>query len=184
MNYEEKYKNALKRARECMKDGGISQNTIDYLCNIFPELAEAKDEKIRKGLIENFKWFCGDFPETTTWGKDDDMLVKDIITWLEKQCERNLDWSEEDERNLKGIIDEIEANKNQAPDYDLATYDRFLHWLKSLRLQNKWKPSDEQIKAIRLARSFVTDDFGDNPTLSEILIELEKQLKKLKGGEG
>ena len=43
------------------------------------------------------------------------------------------DWSEEDERNLKGIIDEIEANKNDAPDYDLATYDRFLFWLKSLK---------------------------------------------------
>ena len=42
-------------------------------------------------------------------------------------------WSEEDERNLKGIIDEIEANKNSAPDYDLATYDRFLSWLKSLK---------------------------------------------------
>lgn len=42
-------------------------------------------------------------------------------------------WSEEDERNLKGIIDEIEANKNNAPDYDLATYDRFLSWLKSLK---------------------------------------------------
>ena len=41
MNYEEKYKNALERARECMKDGGISQNTIDYLCDIFPELKDS-----------------------------------------------------------------------------------------------------------------------------------------------
>lgn len=110
----------------------------------------------------------------------------------------NSEWSEEDERNLQGIIDEIEANKHNAPDYDLATYDRFLSWLKSLKdrvgnfddgykvgfsaaKHNQWKPSDEQMKAIRLARSFVTDDyFSDNPTLSEILIELENQLKKLR----
>ena len=43
------------------------------------------------------------------------------------------EWSEEDERNLQGIIDEINANKNNAPDYDLATYDRFLSWIKSLK---------------------------------------------------
>ena len=42
-------------------------------------------------------------------------------------------WSEEDERNLEGIIDEIEVNKNNAPDYDLATYDRFLSWFKSIK---------------------------------------------------
>lgn len=47
-------------------------------------------------------------------------------------------------------------------------------------LEERWKPSDEQIKAIRLARSFVTDDFDEHPTLSETLIELEAQLKKLK----
>lgn len=42
-------------------------------------------------------------------------------------------WSEQDERNLKGVIDEIEANKNSAPDCDLATHDRFLSCLKSIR---------------------------------------------------
>lgn len=45
--------------------------------------------------------------------------------------------------------------------------------------QKQWKPTEEQIKAIGLARTFVTDDFSDNPTLSEILIQLEEQLKKL-----
>ncbi len=34
---------------------------------------------------------------------------------------------------MQGIIDEIEANKNNAPDYDLATYDGFLSWLKSFK---------------------------------------------------
>ncbi len=48
-----------------------------------------KDEKIRKALIENFKFFCGDFPETTKWGKDDDLLVTDIISWLEKQVDKD-----------------------------------------------------------------------------------------------
>ena len=41
-------------------------------------------------------------------------------------------WSKEDECNLRGIIDEIQVNKNNAPDCDIKTYDRFLNWLKSL----------------------------------------------------
>lgn len=42
-------------------------------------------------------------------------------------------WDEEDEHTLQGIIDEIQANKNQAPDYDFETYDRFLFWLKTIK---------------------------------------------------
>ena len=79
--------------------------------------------------------------------------VRECINWLKSLKDRVIpqskqEWSEEDERNLQGIIDEIEANKNQAPDYDLATYDRFLSWLKSLRHQNHWKPSERQMRAV------------------------------------
>lgn len=76
MNYEQKYKEALERARECMKDGGISQNTIDYLCNIFPELAESEDERIKKEII--------DYIKTGTYKKD-------WIAWLEKQCTKEVE---------------------------------------------------------------------------------------------
>ena len=50
-----------------------------------------------------------------------------------KKIEQKPVWSEEDEHNLQGIIDEIQANKNNAPDYDIETYNRFLSWLKSLK---------------------------------------------------
>ena len=81
MDYEHKYKDALERAKE-MCAMPTDKATMEY---IFPELKESEGERIRKELIENFKWFCGDFPETTKWGKDDNLLVKDIIAWLEKQ---------------------------------------------------------------------------------------------------
>ena len=47
-------------------------------------------------------------------------------------------------------------------------------------LEKTWKPSQKQLNAIKLAKSFVTDDFGANPTLSETLNELLEQLKKLR----
>ena len=61
-------------------------------------------------------------------------------------------WSEVDERMLSGIIDEIEANKREAPSYDIPLYDMYLNWLKSLedrvKPQNTWKPSNEQMEVL------------------------------------
>ena len=93
---------------------------------------------------------------------------------------QNPSWSEEDERMYKAIS--IALSLKDAKGYLGSWYktpEDADDWLKSLKYRRIWKPSDEQIEAIRLARSFVTDDFSDNPTLSEILIELENQLKKL-----
>ena len=102
------------------------------------------------------------------------------IGWLnsldEKFTSRESTWSEEDDRNFQGIIDEIEANKNQAPDYDLATYNRFLSWLKSLKQRYTWKPSDEQMEVLVWCRPLFVA-----PKLKGILESLINDLKKLKG---
>jgi len=50
-----------------------------------------------------------------------------------KKIEQKTVWSEEDEKNWQGVIDEIKANKSNAPDCDVKTYDRFLSWLESLK---------------------------------------------------
>lgn len=84
-------------------------------------------------------------------------------------------WSEEDERNFQGIIDEIEANKRSAPDYDIATYDRFLSWLKSLKNRYTWKPSDEQMKALKEASDEHWELYG-----FASLYTLYQDLRKLK----
>ena len=79
MTKEEKakaYDEAIQRAKECLKDGTISQNTIEYVTNIFPELKESEDEKIRKRLVELVK-------------QSSEILEKknqsSMLTWLEKQ---------------------------------------------------------------------------------------------------
>ena len=83
-----------------------------------------------------------------------EMAALDMAYWFENQSEQKPAWSEEDERNLEGIIDEIEANKNDAPDYDLVTYDGFLSWLKSLkdRIQpqpkQEWSEKDKNMKSL------------------------------------
>lgn len=95
--------------------------------------------------------------------------------------EQSSTWSEEDEKEYKYVlkfVDNILNNCGNKKDYEHCK--RCYDWLKSIRPQSHWKPSDEQVEAIRLARSFVTDDFNEHPTLSEILMELEEQIKKLR----
>jgi len=64
------------------------------------------DEEIRQALIENFKFYCGDHLKTSKWGKDDDLLVTDIIAWLEKQRGESWKPSEEQLRVLKAHLED------------------------------------------------------------------------------
>lgn len=175
-----RYDEALERARKIH-----SETEFDYekgmMEEIFPELAESEDEKIRRELIKFIKKRnrsgCDyDYDKWIAWlekqsAKEvdaryenlEELLVADNIyqmsmneamveeakskaikalselsisklLGLEKQGKQKpAEWSEEDEHTLNGIIDEIEANKASAPDYDLATYDSFLSFLESLK---------------------------------------------------
>lgn len=84
MDNENKYNNALKKLQEALapKDGcKISGLTRGCIENIFPELVESEDERIRKELTEFLKQASGGFLNTTikckTFGK--------WLSWLEKQ---------------------------------------------------------------------------------------------------
>ncbi len=256
MDYEQKYKDVLEQMRGFTPD----ERGLVLICpsDLFPELRESEDERIRKDLIAFVKSRLAGFPDCDrfiAWlekqrqEKSIDISIKekahqiawetskhydpdackqewcemaaiDMAALLEKQGEQkpawseedeeipnliiarlhshpNVDleeyskeydwlnyslkslkdrvqpkqeWSEEDERNLQGIIDEIKANKTDAPDYDIATYDRFLSWLNSLRPQNEWKPSDMELEVLRLA----AEKDGT------CLMGLYEQLKKLR----
>ena len=110
-----------------------------------------------------------------------DRIICDITEQDEwKLIEKKSAWSEEDEYTLKGIIDEIEANKNNAPDYDIKVYDRFLVWLKSLKdrvqPQSRWKPSEEQMRALHDINLTGNISYAGQ---GQLLIELYNDLKKL-----
>ena len=51
MNYEEKYKEALSRAKKMLASKRSVIVEKQALETIFPELAESEDERIRKDLI-------------------------------------------------------------------------------------------------------------------------------------
>lgn len=89
MTQEEKakrYDGALERAREWYNDPHITIGLKGNLEDIFPELKESEDERIRKVLIDYFNRYkeqeeCG---VKTFYGIPTD----NILAWLEKQGQK------------------------------------------------------------------------------------------------
>ena len=82
-DYEQKHKEDLEEAKSWLAIAKENSNklAIQILENLFPELQESDDEKIRKGIIE--------YLEHSQFGKEhyliDDDIVRRYIAWLEKQ---------------------------------------------------------------------------------------------------
>ena len=142
------------------KDGNsVFQNDI---VEQNPAWSEEDDRNLSIAIQYVFQHGC---LSTVDWLKS----LKDRVG-CEANCTTKQEWSEEDERNLQGIIDEIEATKNHAPSYDLATYDRYLSWLKSLRPQKQ--ELSEQDKELLIFNKLTSlgypcDANGNIPTYEE-----------------
>ena len=84
-----------------------------------------------------------------------------------KKIEQKSAWSEEDENKLSSVLFLLHEYKNY-------NFDR---WLKSLRPQNRWKPSDEQMRVLDLA---IRCGINRGTTEETTLVSLFNDLKKLK----
>ncbi len=81
MNYEKKYNEALERARNLYP--GVHSHNKAMLEQIFPELAESEDERIRKWLVGYFSSIA-----ETVWIHRNTVTIEEILAWLEKQKEQ------------------------------------------------------------------------------------------------
>jgi hypothetical protein len=103
-------------------------------------------------------------------------LKEKLYDWLKSIKDRvqpKQEWNKEDEDILNTIINYFEI------DLECTENDDIIRWLKSLRPQNKWKPSDEQIYWLKWAIGGMQDTEKANEAeavLKELLEELEKLL--------
>lgn len=137
LSIEEKaraYDEALERARLSrlqLLDIGEEATEIEY---IFPELVESEDEKIRKALIDGFTVM----KESKNCGKtfsNHNIPVADILAWLEKQGEQNLEWSKEENDKISTIVAWIKDYPRLAKFNEEAFVkaNNYAEWLKSIR---------------------------------------------------
>jgi len=84
------------------------------------------------------------------------------------------EWSEEDEAHRKSIISTIEMCMNECSKgakVILDCYESDIAWLKSLRPQSQWKPSEEQMEALHHYVETTTD--GELDLLYNDLLKLK-----------
>lgn len=171
MTTEEKakaYDEAIKRARDVYTYYCDDREQLRKIESIFPELKKSEGERIRKELLQIAKESEDSFYMVMTPDKR-----KHLIAWLEKQGEHGPVWSKKDEHWRQKAIDFMKH-----PDLIKATPTLAKHiiaWLKSLRPQNKWTPSDEQMDA--LAKNV---EYVNISCTQPILKGLLKDLKKLR----
>ena len=96
------------------------------------------------------------------WPADKDTLTQD---------QQPAEWSEEDEQWLESIIKDYEDSLVKDKDH-AAIIEIKIDFLKSLRHQPHWKPSEKQLIELRHVISGCSFEV-------EAIIELEKQLQKL-----
>lgn len=110
-DYKKKYEHALERARN-IRFGNPQSGTANVVCEeIFPELKESEDERIRKYIIKHFqehldacKRFTNDgmFPP---FSATEIKMLEASIAWLEKQGKQIPKWIQWTGKNLKEVID-------------------------------------------------------------------------------
>ena len=123
---EEKYEKALLKARVA-KQNTESAVTIGILEEIFPELKESEDERMKKELIK-FLQECHNI-DSGFFSRYCEIPFAQMLAWLEKQGKQKPTWSEEDEVKINRIVACLE-NLNVA-DNDILLKD--VDWLKSLK---------------------------------------------------
>ena len=163
----QRYDEALEIAKTLYGSSEPMSGCNVIIETLFPELKESEDEKIRKGIID-FLWKEKIFLQEAHSSVENNpkyRFVMDAIAWLEKQGDKPA-WSEEDEVKINRIVACLE-NLNVA-DNDILLKD--VDWLKSLKPQNRWKPSDEQMMALLYHCSN-----------GSVLTSLYNDLNKLKG---
>lgn len=133
-------KEAIEVIKKNWPDSGFTQ-LREALNTLVPELKESEDERIRKAIGAAI---CGTMAVSIL--EANGANLPDALAYLERQKEQKpAEWSEEDKKWFKEIELMALSFSN-----DTNYRERFFNWLKSIRPQSHWKPSEEQVDALRV----------------------------------
>jgi len=151
MDYKKLYDEALERARK-IHDEIVNNEVIGFpgqITDIFPELCESEDERIRKWLIKYFS-YIGE----RNWLHGEAFTCTQILAWLEKQKEP----------------DDKELSEKIAAAYQLGVKDKEQKPVE----KPKWDDSDMREDESELQTRFAFYTYKDDPTvlyLSNVFVE-------------
>ena len=183
MDYEKKYNEAIERARTIIegKDGWNFADHIEIdpvIKEIFPELAESEDERMRKAVMASV---CND-------SHISDEEKNRRLAWLERwpidagtfhvrYVEVQHPWGEEDEKNIGSIAARLDSILDCSNATEAIKITKEIAWLKSLRPQKHWKPSKEQMEALEHALAACESEWAyEDLELRSLIVDLKKQM--------
>jgi hypothetical protein len=170
------------------EDERIRYSLMSFL-NSLSETEVPSKEEFRKWWY----WLEKQGEQKPSWSEEDEKIYQSIIddtvqenqlddkqiNWLESLKDRvqpqpKQEWSEEDRKHIDNIISLL----NQAKEEYVRKSGQFpswineILWLKSLKSQNMWKPSEEQLNEVKNA-------IGITGTNGIVLLSLYNDLKSL-----
>ena len=190
------YDEALEKARQLCAYP-TTKPFISDLQDLFPELMESEDERIRKALIKYYS-----FDKDGGSHALDNITPEQILDWLERQGKQG----SIKEHDICDTCDEktscvipcpmklvgqkpTDCSEDDEYYYDIIQYilnnecvgktdkENAINWFKSLKDRYTWKPSDEQITWLYRA----ADNASKDSRMKQVLNELLSDLKKLRG---
>ena len=158
-------------------DGANIMFTQDLKEEMFPEIRESEDERIRKKLISYFSAVKGFSTLEYNYG----ISNEDAIAWLEKQGkQKSAEWSEKEQQIIKDAACFILACVNTAETKEEEKrLEELADKLQDLRPQKQWKPSKEQLYYLSWIANIKLGDSVVEQEVSKHLNELYEQLKQL-----
>jgi hypothetical protein len=156
MDYEKKYEEALERARAYYEFYKENPAKAQPFIDIFPELVESEDERIRKvllNLVSNDK-----ANGYTRFYEEGGITCDDAIAYLEKQKEKSekpIFPESEDERVIKAITHILYENYTDAAVIEGVEIAEIVTWLEKQKEQKPavYKIPDEILEEMATAKA-------------------------------
>jgi len=141
MDYEKKYNEALERARK-IHDEIVNNEVLGFpgqITDIFPELCESEDERMRKAALEGIEYLERDFG----WDFIGDIDILDVKEYLEKQKEKKPAGCADD------VVSEAEeyTSKVSCGEYGVEVTEAYIAGVLSERNRGTcWSEKDERMR--------------------------------------
>jgi hypothetical protein len=171
--------------------------------SIHPATKEQRDLLFKKMHEAGYEWDAKKkelkkIDQKPAWSEDDELIRNALINivrgvasnqgyegfvdWLKSLKDRmqpKQEWSEDDKRKLNTVCSLMYSNPAQDPFYAKVSLE---NWLKSLRPQKQWKPSEGQLECLGYAIDKAEKDYSPlvNNRIYLTLKALKEQLTKLK----
>jgi hypothetical protein len=129
MDYEKKYKEIVGQIKIAYLYAQ-TDSTKAVLEEIFPEIKESDDERIRKGLI---KAVSRTFEGSKLFGTD--VTREEALAWLEKQGEKKPALREEDEQHIDSLLKRLDGLCRNEFERTRFAINEDEDWLKSLKVR-------------------------------------------------